>query len=248
MHRGYIAIWRKILDWEWYSDLPTRVLFLHLLIKANHSPKQWKGISIEPGEVLTGRFALAKETGLSEQQVRSSLSKLKSTNDITIKTTNKNSIIKLNNYDSHRPSNQQDNQQITNKQPTNNQQITTTKKEKNVKNEENDNNSIESIEPSVLTPSQSMKNFITSVREKDSHYQSLLEKLAEGGIEEDISSRELDKFLDYWCELTKSGTKQRWETEKTFEVRLRLKTWFRNYSERASKSQTTYKKFNVVHI
>jgi len=36
---------------------------------------------------------------------------------------------------------------------------------------------------------------------------------------------EMVKFKNYWTELTPSGKKQRWETEKTFEVGRRLATW-----------------------
>ena len=30
----YVKISRKILDWEWYTDINTKVLFLHILLKA----------------------------------------------------------------------------------------------------------------------------------------------------------------------------------------------------------------------
>lgn len=40
--------------------------------------------------------------------------------------------------------------------------------------------------------------------------------------------REIVKFTSYWTEKNKSGTKQRWETEKTFEIARRLTTWFGN--------------------
>ncbi|HEC64931.1 hypothetical protein LCGC14_1098180 [marine sediment metagenome] len=129
MHRGYIKLYRKILEWEWYADLPVRTLFFHLLLKANHSDKKWKGIFIKKGDVLTGRNKLAEQTGLTVQQVRSALTKLKSTNEITIKPTNRNSLITLINYKLYQPTTSKPH----NKQPTDNQQITTTKKEKNVK-------------------------------------------------------------------------------------------------------------------
>ena len=117
-------------------------LYIHLLIKANHSPKKWQGITINKGQVLTGRKVLSVETGLSEMQVRTALKKLESTQNITISATSKNSIITVCDYESYAEHNQQDNQQvtneITNKQPTDNQQVTTTK---NTKNSKNNNNS-----------------------------------------------------------------------------------------------------------
>lgn len=35
MIEGYIKIYRQLLEWEWYDDIPTKVLFIHCLLKAN---------------------------------------------------------------------------------------------------------------------------------------------------------------------------------------------------------------------
>ena len=140
---GFIKLQRKILDWEWYNDIPTKTLFIHLLLKCNFKDKKWRGYDIEKGQILTGRKILSDETGLSEQQIKTALKKLQATNEITIKSTNKFSIITLVKYsfyqdkkiDSNQLNNQAEEQQSTNNQPTINQQATTTKNEKNVKNE-----------------------------------------------------------------------------------------------------------------
>jgi DNA-binding MarR family transcriptional regulator len=39
---------------------------------------------------------------------------------------------------------------------------------------------------------------------------------------------EVKLFTRYWMELNPTGTKQRWQMEKTFEVEQRLGNWFRN--------------------
>jgi hypothetical protein len=95
-------------------------------------------ILLEPGQFVMGRKSAAEATGLSEQEVRSATATLVGSRNLTIKTTNKFSIITIINweiYQSHQnENNQQINQQITNKQPTNNQQITTNKNIKNIKN------------------------------------------------------------------------------------------------------------------
>lgn len=41
-----------------------------------------------------------------------------------------------------------------------------------------------------------------------------------------LVDRELDKFISYWTEPNKSGTKVRWEQQPTFEIKRRLQTWF----------------------
>ncbi len=98
---GWIKLHRKMLDWEWYGDGNTFRLFVHLLLTANHKPQSWKGVVIGRGELATGRQSLSAQTGLSEQSVRTSLERLKSTNEITIKSTSKYSIVTIVNYDTY---------------------------------------------------------------------------------------------------------------------------------------------------
>lgn len=138
--QGYIKLHRSLLDWEWYNDSVVKDVFLHLLLSANHKDNKYKGIEIKKGQLLTGRLKLASDLNLTEMQIRTALKKLKSTNEITIKTTSKYSIISIKNWDKYQQDNQQDNQQITNKQPTNNQQITTNNNDKNDKNDKNEKN------------------------------------------------------------------------------------------------------------
>jgi len=39
---------------------------------------------------------------------------------------------------------------------------------------------------------------------------------------------EMRSFCAYWNEKTQDGRRKRWEMQKTFEISLRLNTWFRN--------------------
>ena len=85
--RGFVAIPRGLTDWEWYSEPNTARLFIHLLLTANWSQKQWQGITIHPGELVTSQSQLAKKLNLSIMQVRTALKHLESTGYITVKTT-----------------------------------------------------------------------------------------------------------------------------------------------------------------
>lgn len=140
MHRGYIKAYRKIVDWEWYTDVNTAHLFRHCLYKANIEDKKWRGQLVVRGSFITSLEHLSCETGLTVQQVRTALNKLKSTNEITCKTTSHNTVILVNNYEIYQENNTQDNKQITNNQQTNNKQITTTKECKEYKNDKNEKN------------------------------------------------------------------------------------------------------------
>lgn len=134
MNPGWLKLHRKIVQWEWYTDANTLRLFLHLLLTANYQVQRWQGVIIQPGQTLTGRSKLATELKLSVQQIRTSLNRLKSTNEITIEPTNKYSIIticKWGYYQDYFMTDQPAKQPST--QPTNNQQSTTIKEGKKIK-------------------------------------------------------------------------------------------------------------------
>lgn len=121
---GYIKMFRKFIEWGWYSDSNTKTVFLHLLITANFRETEFRGYKIAPGQTVVGRKALSKELGLSEQQIRTALDKLESTGEISRKSTNRFTIITVENWGKYQANEDDSNQQITNKQPTDNQQIT----------------------------------------------------------------------------------------------------------------------------
>lgn len=134
MQQGWIKIHRQFLDWEWYDDNNTKILFLHLLLKANHKPKKYRGMELKAGSILTGRDLLSFQTGLSVMQIRTALTKLKSTNEITTKTSSQGSIIQIVNYTKY----QIVTNELTKEQPASNQQVTTNKNVKNIKNNINE--------------------------------------------------------------------------------------------------------------
>lgn len=130
MSNGWIKIHRSLLEWEWYDDANVFRLFMHSLIIANHKDKKYRGRVISKGSFLTSRELLSMQTGLSEQQIRTALKKLKSTNELTIKTTSQGTEIQVVNYNKYQTSTNE----ATNEQPTNNQQVTTNKNIKNINN------------------------------------------------------------------------------------------------------------------
>lgn len=99
MYRGYVALHRKIVDWEWYSDANVVRLFIHLLLTANWEPKKWRGHIINRGQKATSLGNLAKELNLSVKQIRLALNKLKRTNEIATKGASSFTLITVINYD-----------------------------------------------------------------------------------------------------------------------------------------------------
>jgi len=143
MADGWIKAHRQLLEWEWYQHADTVRLFFHCLLKANHESAKWRGHTIERGSFISSSLMLSKELQISRQKIRSSLNRLKSTNELTTKSTNRFTAITVCNYEIYQSSeseiNQPVNQQLTSNQPTVNQQLTTNKNDKNEKNQDNIN-------------------------------------------------------------------------------------------------------------
>lgn len=139
---GFIKLHRKLVAWGWYQDYVVKDVFLHLLLTANFKPTPWKDRILEEGQVVVGSQSLAAELGFSRQQVRTAINKLKSTNEITIESTNKFTVITIVNWRDYQSSENsltnKSTNTLTNNQPTNNQQITNNQPQrKNVKNVKN---------------------------------------------------------------------------------------------------------------
>lgn len=124
MNGRWIKIYDKMLDWEWYGDIPTVRLWLHLLITANYKDKQWRGMTIKRGQRFCSRATLADETGLSQRQVRTALEHLISTNEVTSQPTKGGTLITLVKYNEYQqaPTNGATNG-ATNDRPTTDQDI-----------------------------------------------------------------------------------------------------------------------------
>ena len=98
---GYIQLHRRLLEWEWYDDIPTFKLFIHCLLKANYTDKKWRGNNIKRGQFITSISNLSYETGLSQKQVRSSIDKLVKTGELGKVTTPRNSMITVLSYNNY---------------------------------------------------------------------------------------------------------------------------------------------------
>jgi len=141
--QGFIKLHRSILGWEWWQDTNTLKVFLWLLLNANWEDSRYKGIEVPKGSLVVGRKKMAESLGISEQSIRTALEHLKSTNEITIKTTNRFSVVTVTNWDKYQCCDLELTNKSTNKptnnQPTTNQQLTTYKEYKNIRNKEDKN-------------------------------------------------------------------------------------------------------------
>jgi hypothetical protein len=131
---GWVKLFRAIQEWEWYKVENMEHLYLHLIMNANRSDCTWRGVGVKRGDVVTGLFSLSERTGISVQSIRTCLNRLKSTGEITVKSTNKFTIITVCKYEDYQYENIEPNKH-PNKQLTN--QLTTVREEEKIEKKEN---------------------------------------------------------------------------------------------------------------
>ena len=171
---GFIKIHRSIRKWEWHDDPITLSVWIHLLLDANYENKAWHGQTINRGQLVIGQAKYAKTCGITQQQLRTVLNRLKSTHEITTKSTNKYTVVTIANYDLYQSNQCESTHKLTrsatNEQQTNNIQITTTKEIKNLRNEEVIKKDISSNEDIQKKPKKERIVFVPPTVEEIAQY------------------------------------------------------------------------------
>jgi len=130
MNRGYVRLWRKSLDAGWIRNHKLWAFWTYCLMKASH--KEYDAIvglqvvHLMPGQFIFGLRVASRETGLSIRQIRTILDFLRKAGNLTIKTTNKFSIITVINWPTYQ-GNDAENDTLNDKPLTNKGQHTNIK-------------------------------------------------------------------------------------------------------------------------
>ena len=98
---GFIVLHRSILNWEWYNDKNTTLLFIHLILTDNYVPKEWHGRKIDEGQKVTRLSKLSQENNLSIKEIRTSLKHLQQTGEVACESTNQYTVITVKNYEKY---------------------------------------------------------------------------------------------------------------------------------------------------
>ena len=101
MAEGWIKLYRKITEWEWYTVPSMAHLFIHLLFIANQKDKKWKGIAIKRGQLITSANKLVAQTGLSKRTVIRDLARLTESGEIAKEPTRKYTLITIKKFDKY---------------------------------------------------------------------------------------------------------------------------------------------------
>ncbi|EDY6282293.1 TPA: DNA replication protein [Escherichia coli] len=119
--KGYALLHRKIMDVPFYKDAEAAHLWVHLILKAKHTPEyvmtEAGEILVGRGKLLGGRNSLAFETGLKPDRVQYLLRKFKKLGMIDWVSHGKFSVFSVEKYDDYQ----------SNFVPADYQQITTSK-------------------------------------------------------------------------------------------------------------------------
>lgn len=233
MQNGWIKLHRQFKDSQHYGDPNFVAFWVHLLLSATTEPKEiifrGKKITIPAGTVITTRKKLALETGLSEATIERNIKRTANDTATEQQTDSHFRLIYIKNWNQYQVSGQESD---SNRTATGHYYKNKNKKEnKNI----SPNGDIDSGETSSPTPSQTAGDFF-SIDRSSERYLSFLRTLSDRfGLTDEIVRAELDKFFNYWTEKNRSGTKARWELERTFEVQKRLQTWFSNVQKFSSR-------------
>lgn len=110
-NQGFIKLPRNLLNWRWYANNNTRLVYFDLLLRAEWTEREYLGTTLKRGQIAVTVAALAASNHLSVQQTRTALNNLKSTGEITIAANTKFSVVTLNFYDELQGVNYQNSQQ-----------------------------------------------------------------------------------------------------------------------------------------
>lgn len=148
MSLGWVKLHRQLLQWEWYDDVNTSRLFIHCLLRANHSDNNWRGNNIKRGSFITSLESLSKETKLTVSQIRTSLSKLISTGELASKSQARNRVITVLEYNTWQGNDSELDKLVASSSQDGSKIVATNKNVKN-DNKVNNNKTSRFIPPSV---------------------------------------------------------------------------------------------------
>lgn len=123
MDSGWIKSYRKTLDNPIIcKDTDHIAIWMYLLWSATHQPISklfgGKRITLNPGQLITGRKSISKQFNISESKVQRVLKTFEIEQQIEQQTSNRSRLISILNWNEYQCSEQQNEQQVNNKRTT----------------------------------------------------------------------------------------------------------------------------------
>lgn len=208
----WIRLPRSIFDWDWYDKPETLSLYLYLLNNAKEKDVMHNGYVEHRGQFITSLGKLSTALGVGKQTVRTSLLKLTKMKLIEVSTEMLYSVVTICNYDSF----------IIDEIG---EQETEAKKEELKPTE---------IKDDKKKPKKTKEEIVAATeKRKEKFYKELVPYVETYGKEM------IRKFFDYWSETNKTKIRMRFETEKTWDLNLRLQNWARRNNDFGTEQSDT---------
>lgn len=141
---GYIKLFRSIKNKGWYKKSDYVHLWIHILVKANHKKNEWmyknKIINILPGQFITSRKTLRRETGINESKVERILKCFENEQQIEQQNMHTSRLISVNKWSEYQISEHVNEQRVNSERTASEQRVNTNNNVKNVKNDNNKSN------------------------------------------------------------------------------------------------------------
>lgn len=254
---GWIKLHRKIWENPYMRRPAYLAIWIWILTHAEHGRRYdaikhkwtdkdeaslktilWRGKKrpIRKGEFTFGCYQIAAETGVPRGTVERVIKVLKSEEQIEVETTSKFSLGRVKNWEQYQDGEEQSEERMRNKRGADEEQVRTIKEYQEEENEKNEKNGESEL---ALTPQTETRDFFSNISKQEQVISFFVEK----GLPEEAARREINKFIAYWTEPNGTGRKERWQLEKTFEIRRRLLTWLSRV--RTNKTQGAPKGINL---
>ena len=144
---GWIKLHRQLKSKPiWQCSTPEqKTILITLLMMANHEENEWEWqgerYQVQPGQFITSLKSIAENAGIgiSIQNIRTALAKFEKYDFLTNKSTNKNRLITITNWEVYQSTDSKPTSKLTSDQQATNKQLTTNKNDKNDKNDKEEN-------------------------------------------------------------------------------------------------------------
>jgi hypothetical protein len=94
---GFVIFNKKSKDWMWYSSNTHLAIYLKLMIEVNYEDRKWQNLTIKKNQILTSIEHLSLLLSTPKTTLKRILKDFEESGDITVETTNKYTLITLNN-------------------------------------------------------------------------------------------------------------------------------------------------------
>lgn len=198
----WIRLNRSFLSWNWFDKPEMLAIFMHLLNSASEEDQQGDTL-LHRGQIKTSLNQLVESTEISKKIIRTCLDRLKEWGLIETETSNRHTIISIRNYDEY----------FEQQKPVEVLKVEMGKTESSSK-------------PKDEKPKKTKEELIADTeKRKKKFYDELVPYV------ETYGKTMIRRFFDYWSETNKSGSRMRYEQERTWVLNLRLQRWGRHQND-----------------